>query len=53
MQEQDFSAVLRGAVSWLRIDKCNTLSQLFYSQLLAYKTYSDGFSQRGFFDSQE
>jgi len=30
MQEQDFSAVLRVAVSWLQIDKMNTLSQLFF-----------------------
>lgn len=32
MQEQDFSEVLRGALSWLQIDVWNTISQLFYSQ---------------------
>lgn len=30
MQEQDFSAVLRVAVSWLQINEYNTLSQLFF-----------------------
>lgn len=32
MQEQNFSAVLRAALSWLHIDVWNTISQLFYSQ---------------------
>lgn len=32
MQEQDFSEVLRAALSWLQIDVWNTISQLFYSQ---------------------
>jgi hypothetical protein len=30
MQEQDFSEVLCAALSWLQIDKMNTLSQLFF-----------------------
>jgi hypothetical protein len=30
MQEKDFSTVLCSALSWLQIDKMNTLSKLFY-----------------------